>query len=174
MYSKIELFGHPIHPMLVSFPVALYTSTLVAYIIYFIAGDIFWFHLAFVLNVAGVLMALVTAVPGFLDWALGIPGGIPAKRHGLTHMILNVSALVIFFINLLFYAGQWNEVQPNVILAILLSLVGFVLTAGAGFFGYTMIQDDHVGVRLTPDQARFEPAGEQRTAEEEGYGRQRA
>ena len=34
MYSKIKIFGHPIHPMLVAYPIAFYTSTLVGFIIY--------------------------------------------------------------------------------------------------------------------------------------------
>jgi uncharacterized membrane protein len=27
MYSKVKIIGHPIHPMLVAYPIALYTST---------------------------------------------------------------------------------------------------------------------------------------------------
>ena len=33
MYSKIKILGHPIHPIIVAYPIALYTATLVAYII---------------------------------------------------------------------------------------------------------------------------------------------
>jgi hypothetical protein len=33
MYSKVKLFGHPIHPMLVAYPIAFCTATLVAFII---------------------------------------------------------------------------------------------------------------------------------------------
>lgn len=172
MYSKLKLFGHPIHPMLVSFPIAMYTATLVAYVIYAIVGDIFWFHLAFVANVAGVLMALLTAIPGFLDWLIGIPGGIPAKSVGLRHMLLNVVALLVFAINLLFYLGQWSQPNPNPLLAILLSLGGVIITVGAGFFGWTLIQDDHVGIRLTPEQARYEPAGERLPEGQTAYGRE--
>ncbi len=173
MYSKIKLLGHPMHPMLVSFPIAMYTSTLVAYIIYAIVGDIFWFHLAVVANVAGVVMALITAIPGFLDWALGIPKGIRAKSHGLMHMLLNVSALVIFAINLLFYVGQWNQPNPNPALGIVLALVGELITIGAGYLGWTLVQTDHVGVELKPEQARYEPAGESAAERDKAYGRQR-
>ena len=34
MYSKVKIAGHPIHPMLVAFPVAFYTATLVCYLVY--------------------------------------------------------------------------------------------------------------------------------------------
>src|ERR1051325_6485834 len=96
MYSKIKLFGHPIHPMLVAYPIAMYTFTFVFLLVYVLQGDPFWFRVALVLNVVGVLMALLTAIPGFLDWLIGIPGGTRAKSTGLTHMILNVTALVLF------------------------------------------------------------------------------
>lgn len=173
MYSKLKLFGHPIHPMLVAFPIAMYTATFIAYIIYAALGDPFWFHLAFVANVAGVLMALLTAIPGFLDWLIGIPNGIRAKSDGLKHMLLNVTALLVFAINLLFYVGEWNAPNPNPLLAILLSLVGVLITVGAGFFGWTLIQNDHVGVNLTPEQARYEPAGEKLAETERVYGHSR-
>src|SRR5438105_5259172 len=95
MYSKIKLFGHPIHPMLVAYPIAMYTATFVALLIYQLTGEPFWFRFGLVADIAGVLMALLTAIPGFLDWLLGIPGGTQAKGAGLTHMLLNVVALVV-------------------------------------------------------------------------------
>ena len=106
MYSKIKLAGHPIHPMLVAYPIAMYTFTLVFLLVYMLQGDPFWFRLAVVLNVVGVLMALLTAIPGFLDWLLGIPSGTRAKSTGLTHMILNVIALVLFALAALITVGQ--------------------------------------------------------------------
>src|SRR5438094_292196 len=94
MYSKAKIMGHPIHPMLVAFPVAFYTSTLIGFIVYASSMDPFWLHLATVANWAGVVMGAVAAVPGFVDWAMGIPRSSPAKRTGLIHMALNVTTLV--------------------------------------------------------------------------------
>jgi uncharacterized membrane protein len=94
MYSRLKIFGHPIHPMLVAYPIALYTSTLVAYLIYIVGHDTFWFKVAVVVNIGAIIMAAVTALPGFLDWAIGIPNASPAKAHGLNHMLLNVAALI--------------------------------------------------------------------------------
>ena len=39
MYSKAKLAGHPIHPMLVAFPIAFYTATVVTLIIYAATRD---------------------------------------------------------------------------------------------------------------------------------------
>ena len=40
MKSKVTILGHPVHPMLVSFPVAFYTAALASYLTYQIKGDI--------------------------------------------------------------------------------------------------------------------------------------
>ena len=78
MYSKIKLFGHPIHPMLVGFPVTLYTATLVSYLIYGASGDAFWFRVGLAANFAGVAMALLTAIPGFSTGRSGFrPAALP-------------------------------------------------------------------------------------------------
>ncbi len=155
MYGKVKVFGHPIHPMLVAYPIALYTSTLVAYIIYAANKDPFFFKAAVAANLAGIVMAALTALPGFIDWAVGIPSGSPAKSHGLTHMLLNVSALVIFIINALIHTGNWTH-PSGTGSGLILALIGVLLTVGAGFFGWTMIQNDHVGVALSPEQERLE------------------
>lgn len=159
MYTKVKLFGHPIHPMLVGYPIALYTATLVAFIIAAAGGGFFWFRVAVVANIGGVIMAAVTALPGFVDWTMGIPAGSPAKGHGLRHMLLNVIALVLFIINAAVHATQWYAAHPDLAWGLVLSVVGVLCTVAAGFFGWMMIQTDHVGIELGPEQARLDQSG---------------
>jgi uncharacterized membrane protein len=152
MYSKVKLFGHPIHAMLVGFPVTLYTVTLLAYIAYQTSGDVFWFRVGIAANVAGVAMALLTAIPGFLDWLLGIPSGAAAKGTGLRHMLLNVSALVVFAINAGLHARYWTgPARPDATLAIILAAIGIGLTLMAGWLGWNLVQKHHVGVEMLPE-----------------------
>lgn len=113
--------------------------------------------LTIALNAAGVVMALVAAVPGFVDWAAGIPNQVPAKRTGLLHMLLNVAALGLFISSFFLYYRHWNGpagVDPT--LGIVLTAIGVALTVAAGFQGWILVQDHHVGVRLTPEQERFD------------------
>lgn len=148
LYSRVKMFGHPIHPMLVAYPIALYTWTLVSYLIYLVGGDPFWFKVAVVTNIAALIMAVITALPGFIDWAIGIPRDTPAKAHGQTHMLLNVGALVLFLINAIINTGQFLSSSPERVGGFVLALLGVICTVGAGFFGWTMIQNDHVGVDM--------------------------
>jgi len=158
VYSKAKLFGHPVHPMLVAFPVAFYTGTLAAFIVYAASQDPFWARLANIVNWAGVIMAGVAAVPGLIDWAMGIPRQSAAKRTGLSHMVLNVSALLVFFVNGIAYSGH---VLPPASTGIVLSAIGVALTLPAGFLGWNLVQEHHVGVHLSAEQERLEPAKSQ-------------
>lgn len=158
MYSKAKIAGHPIHPMLVAFPIAFYVTACAAYLFYFSGSEIFWFRLAFVANVAGVISALVAAIPGFIDWAFGIPSGSAAKRTGFFHMILNVTALLIFAVSAWIGYSQYRLDTPTALWNVILTIVGTVLTAAAGFLGWRMIGTHHVGVDLTPEQERLDPS----------------
>ncbi|HSV09322.1 MAG TPA: DUF2231 domain-containing protein [Hanamia sp.] len=147
MYSKIKILGHPIHPMLIAFPVAFYTGSLASFIAYNSNNDIFWFKAGYVANVAGVIMALVAAIPGFIDW-LYIPSESKAKKTGVFHLICNVVALLLFAINLWMLKGEWNDTNPGVGAAFILTGAGFVITIIAGFLGWTLVQKHHVGVDM--------------------------
>jgi uncharacterized membrane protein len=152
MYSKARLLGHPIHPMLVGFPVAFYTATLASYGACVATGDHFWFQLGVVANLAGIVGAAFAAVPGFIDWAMGIPSGHPAKTVGLEHLLLNVGALTSFGIDAYLHYGQWNEPNPSSGVAVALAAVGMGLTLVAGFLGWNMVQKHHVGIDMTTEQ----------------------
>ncbi|HEY6424903.1 MAG TPA: DUF2231 domain-containing protein [Pseudonocardiaceae bacterium] len=157
MQSKVTILGHPVHPMLVAYPIAFNTATLVGFVIYGISADLFWLKLTIALNLAAVVMAVVAAVPGFIDWAAAIPSGTPAKLTGRIHMGLNVAALVLFIISFFAYYRYWNgPADVGATLGIVLSVIGVTLTVAAGFQGWILIQKHHVGVQLTPDQQRSE------------------
>ena len=163
MYSKVKIAGHPLHPMLVGFPVTLYAVTLGCFAAYALGADAFWFRVGAYANLAGVILAAVAAVPGFIDWALGVPTGSPAKATGLAHMAFNVLALLAFGGNLLLQWPQRLFPEPRVGLSVVLPALGVLLTLAAGYLGWKMVQKHHVGVDLTPEQERLEPRASPRT-----------
>lgn len=147
MYSKIKILGHPIHPMLIAFPVAFYTGALASFIAFNSNHDIFWFKTGYVANVAGVIMAVLAAIPGFVDW-LYIPSDSKAKKTGVFHLICNVIALLLFALNVWILKGKWSDSNPSVGISLILTGAGFVLTIVAGFLGWTLVQTHHVGVDM--------------------------
>lgn len=157
IYSKVKIGSHPLHVMLVSFPVAFYTATVVCFITYKLNMDNFWFKVAVIANCTGFATGALAAIPGFIDW-LNIPKNKMAKKTGLKHMLCNVTALVLFGINIYIVCTIENENAPDVTASIVITSLGFLLTVVAGFLGWSLVQKHHVGISLTPQQQQIEPA----------------
>ena len=158
MYSKFLIAGHPVHPMLVAFPVACYVGTLAGFAVYAANGHLFWLNLAIALSIAGTGTAVLAALAGLADWALGIPRDSAAKMTGLIHAGLNVIALGLFLAAMASYLTDWNGPAVSATLGVMLSAAGVAVTIAAGFPGWTLVQDYHVGVHLVPEQEPAEPA----------------
>jgi uncharacterized membrane protein len=156
LYSKVKVLDHPLHPMLVAFPVAFFTTTLVAFIVYATGGDPAWFRVGYGANVAGVVGALVAAIPGFIDW-ISIPNHLEAKRVGVLHMALNLAVVAIFAINLGLVGPALDEANPSATFPILLSGVGVLTLLVSGYLGWSLVQTHHVGVNLSREQEALEP-----------------
>lgn len=91
LHSKASIEGHPIHPMLVGFPIALYTSGLGSLAVYAALHDLFWYRAAMTLWFGGVAMAVLAAIFGIIDLFIGIPREERATRKtGVKHFSLNV------------------------------------------------------------------------------------
>lgn len=156
MYSKAKLFGHPLHVMLVSFPVAFYTAAFLSYVTYNYTANIFWFQAGVIANIAGVIMGLVAAIPGFIDWNWGIPKNTEAKKTGMIHMVLNIVTILAFAISAWINYPKMYEAFPTLGATLFLTGVGFVLLLVAGFYGWTLVQKYHVGIDLNSAQANLE------------------
>jgi len=155
LYSKVKVLGRPVHPMMVGFPIAFFSSTLFASIAYLATGDRDWFRLAYLANVAGVVTGLVAAVPGFLDW-VGIPDHLKAKRIGFLHMALNLVVVGLFTLNLGAQGAQLGLAQPMALSGVLISALGVALLLIAGAYGGSLVQRYHVGIDLTREQELIE------------------
>lgn len=153
MKSKITIAKHPVHPMLVSFPIALYAATFFCFVAFELNADPFWFDVALVANVAGIIMALVASIPGVIDWALAIPEDHPAKNTGAYHLAFNLLAFALFTVNAWLNVDQWNMLIPIATGVVYLSGLGLLSTIIAGFLGWKLVQTHHVGVDLTEKQA---------------------
>ena len=148
MLTKARIAEHPIHPMIIAFPVALYVCTAVALIVFGGTSDPFWFRLAFWTNLAGVVMAAIAALPGFID-LIALPGHSRARATGYKHAGLNVAALVLFLISCVMLGERWSAGVLSYTAPLVLSLCGVAATIGAGWFGWMMVQTHHVGVKPT-------------------------
>src|SRR5262245_44620273 len=93
--STAKVGGHPIHPMLVPFPIALLTATLVCDIVFLSTGNPFWATAAIWALGAGVATGALAAVAGIADF-LG-NARIRALRDAWHHFAGNAAVLVLSF-----------------------------------------------------------------------------
>src|SRR5947199_4666720 len=137
--------GHPIHPMLVHFPIGLFFLSLLLDIASFVFPNVPNLVLASFYAISlGVITALLAAVPGFADYT-DIRRDHPGKRTATAHMVLNLIVVALYAINLAvrFSADVDLRVHP---LAFLLSLVGVALLSVSGYLGGQLVYDEGIGV----------------------------
>lgn len=138
----VRVLGHPIHQMLIVFPLGLLATAVVLDVIGLIAAPGRWHEVAFWLIGAGVLGGLLAAPFGLLDW-LGIPGGTRARRVGALHGLGNLVVVGVF-------AASWLLRRPLPAtpdgLALGLSFVGGALALVTGWLGGELVNRLGVGV----------------------------
>jgi uncharacterized membrane protein len=131
MESKVKSMGHPLHPMLVNYPLGLLTVSVIFDIVHFITGNGYWSEIAFWMIAAGAIGGLLAAAVGTIDW-LAIPSGTRAKSVGLLHGIGNYVILVLFIVSWLL---RLSDPKAPSIIAYVLSFLGAALLGGTGWLG---------------------------------------
>src|SRR4029079_5654622 len=96
MKSKVNIKSHPLHPILVPFPIAFFTGTLISHLVGWLMNMPDLLRTAYFLNIVGIGFALLAAVPGFLDFLYTVPPKSTGKKRAAKHGIINVSMLVCF------------------------------------------------------------------------------
>jgi uncharacterized membrane protein len=147
MYSKARIAGHPIHPMLVALPIGLYVATVAALLGFVGTSDPFYYRAALVANVAGVVTALVAAIPGAID-LFALPRHSRARVTGIKHASFALLATGLYAVSATVMWREWSEggvLNASVPLAI--TIVGALALVIVGALGWTMVQTHHVGVK---------------------------
>ncbi len=100
MASKASIGGHPVHPMLVSFPIALWSTSFLCDVIFYFWRNSSLNLIAKAMLAVGCLGAAAAAIPGIIDWLSIKDTGV--KRIADWHARLNIIALIVFAISLYF------------------------------------------------------------------------
>lgn len=162
MESRVKLAGHAIHPMLIVFPLGLLAMAVIFDIIYFITGNTGFSQAANLMIPAGIIMGLLAALFGFLDW-MALPGATRAKGIGLRHGGGNVIVVLLFFFSWLVR----DRGNPSG-LSFIISLVALALALVTAWLGGELVERLGVGVDRganldAPSSLSGQPAGETTT-----------
>src|SRR5712691_6679308 len=140
----LRLFGHPVHPMLSDFPLALLgIAPAVDAAAIWLDGRAWlasWWSIA-----AGCALAVPTAVAGFIDFA-ALAKDDPAEKHATPHMMLMLGAVCSFGGSLAVRGAPGPVAGGARWLAFALSLFGLALALLGGWFGGHLVFHHGVGV----------------------------
>jgi uncharacterized membrane protein len=146
MQGKATLADHPLHPMFVGFPIGFFGAVLVSDIISIWGNPAFWPHVSLWLIAFGIGGALVAASFGFVDYFTA-PMTAAVKRTATTHMILNLTVVVLYAAA--FYVRFMNPIST---LGYVLTYVGLALLVVSGWYGGHLVYVGLVGVKSPREQ----------------------
>jgi nitrite reductase/ring-hydroxylating ferredoxin subunit/uncharacterized membrane protein len=143
MKSKAHIKSHPIHPILVAFPIAFFTGTFLFDILFLLNGNGDHLVTAKYLNIAGIIGAVCAAIPGIIDYVGAVPPDSSAKKRATYHGLLNTGVLLLFlsayFIR---YDARVSIVQIGI------ETLAIVLMTIAGWMGGTLVYRNQLGVDI--------------------------
>lgn len=137
--TTAKIGSHPIHPMLIPFPIALLVSVLLSDLLFWSTGHAFWAEASFWLLGFALLMSAAAALAGFAD-SLG-NSRVRSINVAWHHMVGNVAALANFILRL--SAGAAEGALPW---GLALSTIVVLLLLYTGWKGGTLVYEHRVGV----------------------------
>jgi len=138
----MKFLGHPVHQMLIVFPLGLLATAVMFDLIYIAGGGITMAIVSYWMIAAGIIGGLIAAPFGWIDW-FGIPSATRAKSVGLWHGLGNVVVMLLF-------VGSWFlrrdlPEQPDAV-ALTLSFMGAGLALLTGWLGGELVDRLGIGV----------------------------
>lgn len=140
--SSVAILGHPIHPVIVIFPVAFLSAAAGADVGYWLTKSEFWAEASIWLIGGGLLAGIAAAVVGMLDF-IRIPR-VRNRMAGWAHMWLNVAVLALSAVN---FVIRLVYVETIILpIGLILSLAVAALLMPSGWYGGELTFRHKVGI----------------------------
>jgi nitrite reductase/ring-hydroxylating ferredoxin subunit/uncharacterized membrane protein len=143
MRSKASIGGHPIHPTLISFPLAFLSGGFVADFLGVLSARPFLWFIGYYLVIAGIGMALLAAIPGLIDYFFTVPPQSSAKARATRHMIAMLSTVALFAVSWMLRKASSDAPAT---LSLALEAVGAGLLGIGGWLGGTLVTRNLISV----------------------------
>ncbi|MGV7213690.1 DUF2231 domain-containing protein [Bradyrhizobium sp. UFLA05-112] len=138
----VHIAKHPIHPMLVPFPIVCFVGTLVTDLAYWRTADVMWANFSSWLLLAGLVMGTLAAIAGLTDFLSNRL--VRAHSAAWLHLAGNVLVMVLSLANAFVHSRDgWTSVVPT---GLILSAIVVLLLLFTGWQGWTMVYRDRIGI----------------------------
>ncbi|HLO19355.1 MAG TPA: DUF2231 domain-containing protein [Sphingomicrobium sp.] len=139
-HSTASVGGHPIHPMLIPFPIVCFIGTLVTDIVFLSNGNVMWAIASRYLLGVGIVMAALAAVAGLTDF-------FGDKRiqgsDAIKHMLANVTAVVLEIVNFFLRLNSDVAIRST---GVYLSAIVVLILVYSGWKGGDLVFRHGIGV----------------------------
>src|ERR1043166_6253029 len=143
MRSRAHVSSHPIHPILISFPIGLWVTSFVFDLIAWTRQDALLASTGYYCIIAGCVGAALAALPGLIDLLSVLPPRSSAQQRGWIHGGLNTLALLLF---IAIAARRGSPATAVDSLSILLSTAGVIGISVSGWLGGTLVYRNQIGI----------------------------
>jgi uncharacterized membrane protein len=148
----MRLFGHPVHPMLVHFPIAFWSLGTVCDGLALIGIDAAWPQ-AWLFLAIGTAAAVPAMIAGLTDFAGLEESSVPI---GVRHLLLMATAWSGYLTAFVMHSDGWAPSGGPSLPAIAVSAASFMLTAAGGHTGGRLVYQLGAGLERS---GRGEDAG---------------
>ncbi|MBB5418668.1 DUF2231 domain-containing protein [Paraburkholderia atlantica] len=145
--SAVALVGHPIHVMMVHFPIAFVVATLGVDVIYWWTGDPFWIRAGLWAAGFAFWSGVAASVVGTAE--LLLVRGIRLKEASWSHAVAAMTLVALAGANWGVRLYYPDEILPH---GLVLSVLSSVMTGFAGWHGGKLVFDHGVGILVSPKE----------------------
>ncbi|MGF6917297.1 DUF2231 domain-containing protein [Paraburkholderia sp. 40] len=145
--SVVALVGHPIHVMMVHFPIAFVVATLGVDVIYWWTGDPFWIRAGLWAAGFAFWSGVAASVVGTAE--LLLVRGIRLKEASWSHAVAAMTLVALAGANWGVRLNYPDEILPH---GLVLSVLSSVMTGFAGWHGGKLVFDHGVGILVSPKE----------------------
>jgi uncharacterized membrane protein len=139
--ATAQITRHPIHPMLVPFPIVCFVGALATDIAYAITAEMMWANFSAWLLVVGMITGVLAAIAGLIEFA----GNrlIRVQGRAWLHMTGNLIALLLALLNTLVHTRDaWTSVVPY---GLILSVIVVLILCFTTWLGRSMVYQYGIG-----------------------------
>ena len=142
--GKLRFFGHPVHPVVTHFPMALLPVSLLGDLLGVWTDASFWWSFSFYNLAIGLVMSMPALITGIIDF-LAIPPKGAADRVAMRHMTIMITAIAMYTGSFFIRFGVEIPSGWRLMGSVSLALLGLIFLLIGGWFGGQLVYRHAVG-----------------------------